>query len=57
MRITLESYGRKHVTEFDHDDCTIDDYVESFFNLLVASGFHRDTVKRGFEELIEEINQ
>jgi hypothetical protein len=56
MKITVESYGKKYVTEYDYDDCSIDDYVESFFNLLIANGFHHDTVQRGFEEFIETKN-
>jgi len=57
MKITIESYGQKHITEFENDDCTLDEYINTFFNLLIANGFHSDSVLNGFKDYIQDKEQ
>ena len=57
MKITIESYGQKHSTEFTNDDCTLDEYINSFFNLLIANGFQYDSVLNGFKDYIQNIEE
>lgn len=54
MKISIENYGQTHSTEYNHDDCTIEEYLDTFFNLLIANGFHQQTILHGIKELIEE---
>lgn len=57
MKITVESYGQKHTTEYENDDCTLDEYINSFFNLLIANGFNKESVLQGFKDYIQDIEQ
>ena len=57
MKITVESYGQKHITEYENDDCTLDEYINTFFNLLIANGFNPDSVLNGFKDYIQDIEQ
>ena len=54
MKITIESYGRTHSTEFNHDDVSISEYIDTFYALLIATTFHEQTIINGFKEFIEE---
>ena len=54
MKITIESYGRTHSTEFNHDDVSIGEYIDTFYALLIATTFHEETIINGFKEFIEE---
>jgi hypothetical protein len=54
MKITIESYGRAHSTEFDHDDLSITEYVDTFYALLIAVTFHHNTIINGFKEFVED---
>ena len=54
MKITIESYGRTHTTEFENDDISITEYIDTFYALLIAVSFHQDTVINGFKEFIED---
>lgn len=53
MKITIESYGKIHTTEFKNDDVAIDDYIESFYAMLIAVTFHENTIINAFKEFIE----
>jgi len=57
MKITIESYGQKHITEYDNDDCTLDEYINTFFNLLISNGFQYNSVLDGFKDYIQDIEQ
>jgi hypothetical protein len=57
MKITIESYGQKHTTEYENDDCTLDEYINSFFNLLIANGFNKESLLQGFKDYIQDIEQ
>ena len=54
MKITIESHGRTHSTEFDHDDLSMDEYIETFYALLIAVTFHHSTIINGFKEFVED---
>lgn len=54
MKITIESYGKTHTTEFDHDDVSIGDYIDTFYALLIGVTFHENTIVEGFREFLEE---
>ena len=48
MKITIEDEGFKVTTEFP--DSNIHEVVEKLGGLLVAYGFHPESVNAGFEE-------
>lgn len=50
MRITLTAYKRTTTIEWDHDDLNGDDLAEGLKSLLLASGWHPETVKGIFNE-------
>ena len=54
MKITIESYGRTHTTELSGDDMSIDEYIETFYALLIAVTFHHSTIINGFKEFVED---
>jgi hypothetical protein len=53
MKITIESYSKIHSTQFEYDDCSLEEYIDTFFNLLIANGFDPDCVKDGFKEFVQ----
>jgi hypothetical protein len=53
MKITVENYGRVHTTEIKGDDLSIDEYIDTFYALLIAVTFHHTTIINGFKEFIE----
>ena len=48
MKLELTAYGKKYTYEQEHDDATIEEYVEAFKGLLIASGWHVNTVDEYF---------
>jgi len=54
MKITIENYGKKMSVETDHQDVSIEEYMDIFYGLLVTATFHPDTVLSGFREFVEE---
>lgn len=54
MKISIERYGRKYTTEVDHDDLTIEDYIDIINNTLLSIGFHQDTITKGIEDFVTE---
>ena len=53
MKITIESYGKIHTTEFENDDVSIDEYIDTFYAMLIAVTFHENTIINAFKEFIE----
>jgi hypothetical protein len=53
MKISIENYGRIHTTFVDAEDCSIEEYIDIIYNLLIANGFHSQTVINGFKEFLE----
>jgi hypothetical protein len=54
MKITIENYGKKMSVETDHEDVSIEEYMDIFYGLLVTATFSPETVLNGFKEFIEE---
>ena len=44
-KITIEQYGNKYSIELDHADVNISEVYEALKQILLASGWHIDTVK------------
>ena len=53
MKITIESYGKIHTTEFESDDVSVDEYIDTFYAMLIAVTFHENTIINAFKEFIE----
>jgi hypothetical protein len=54
MKISIENFGRTHTTFVDAEDCSIDEYIDIFSNLLIGNGFCIETIINGFKEFLEE---
>jgi hypothetical protein len=54
MTISIENYDKTHTTFVNHEDCSIDEYIDIFSNLLIANGFQIETIVNGFKEFLEE---
>ena len=54
MKITIENYGKKMSVETDHEDVSMDEYIDIFYGLLISATFHPDTILNGFKDFIEE---
>ena len=54
MKITIENYGKKMSVETDHEDVSMDEYMDIFYGLLISATFHPDTILNGFKDFIEE---
>jgi len=50
MKLSHESYGEKVTIEIDHDDIDMEKMYHLIQKLLLAVGYHSDTVKEYFEE-------
>jgi len=53
-RITHEAYGEKQTIEFSAGS-NIHEYLDYIERILIAAGFHPESVKCGFFEKAEEI--
>ena len=53
MKITIENYGKKMSVETDHEDLSVDEYIDIFYGLLVSVTFNESTIINGFKEFIE----
>lgn len=54
-RLIHEAYGEKQSIEFSAGS-NIDEYIDYIERLLVAAGFHPESVKQGFLSKAEEID-
>lgn len=54
MKITIENYGKKMSVETDHEDVSMNEYMDMIFGLLVTATFSPETVIDGFREFVEE---
>jgi hypothetical protein len=54
MKITIESYGKTHTAEFDHDDVPLGVLINSLYALLIGVTFNEHTIVEGFREFLEE---
>jgi hypothetical protein len=54
--ISIESYGIKHTTEANN--CIDSDkFAEIVFNLMCATGYHRDNIIEGLKNVIKQQEQ
>lgn len=44
MKITFESYDRKYTYESATDDLTVDQVMQAVVNIMVASGYHKESI-------------
>jgi hypothetical protein len=56
MKISIENYGKKYTTEVDHDDISMEDYIDIINSMLLSIGFHQSTIAEAFEEFNSKIN-
>lgn len=54
MKITIENYGKTMSVETNHEDVSIDEYLDIIYGLLVTVTFHPTTVINGFKDFIKE---
>lgn len=50
MKITIENYGKIFSFESEQEDWTLEDLNEIIDGLLIAIGYHPDTVKESREK-------
>lgn len=50
MKLTHESYGIITTIETDHDDTDMEEMITHVRHLLLAIGFHPDTIKEYLED-------
>ena len=57
-RITLEELNPEiqHKVTIEMDAVTIDEVLNGVYNVIIAFGFHPDSVKRGIIELAEDLD-
>ncbi len=54
--VSIESQGLKHTTEASNQVDSYD-FAEIVFNLMCATGYHRDNIIEGFKEIIRQQEQ
>lgn len=54
MKISIENYDKIYTTFVNHEDCSIDEYIDIFANLLIANGFQIETIRHAFKEWVFE---
>ena len=54
MKISIENFGRIHTTFVDDEDCSIDEYIDIIYNLLLSCTFSSQTIINGFKEFVNE---
>jgi hypothetical protein len=54
MKISIENYERTHTTFVDSEDCSINEYIDIIYNLLLSCTFSSQTIINGFKEFLEE---
>ena len=54
MKMTIENYGKKMSVETDHDDVTVEEYIDIVNTFLLGNGFHQETIINGIEKFLEE---
>ena len=57
MKLELENYKTKYTVEKDHEDVSIEDYLDIFIGLLTQAGWHRKTIDDAIIELSESLKE
>lgn len=52
--IAIKEYDKTVTVEFDKDDVTSDEVIETMVDALVSIGYHQESIKRSIIELAEE---
>ena len=50
FKITIESYSKETSTTIPNSDVTIDEVVELFEGVLLAHGWHQETIDKGLNK-------
>ena len=53
--LSLKYNGIEHTIKFDHDDLTMEDYLNAFSALLIGATFYPETIYKGMVEYGEEM--
>lgn len=53
--LSLKYNGIEHTIKFDHDDLTMQDYLNAFSALLIGVTFYPETIYKGMMEYGEEM--
>ena len=54
--VSIESHGIKHTSEASNQIDSYD-FAEIVFNLMCATGYHRNNIIEGFKEIIKQQEQ
>lgn len=57
MKLQLENYGYKYIVETEHNDVTLDEYLQLFKGLLIQATFNEQQFKRAILELANELKE
>lgn len=57
MKLQLEEDGYKYIVETQHDDVTLDEYLQLFKGLLIQATFNDQQFKRAIIELADELKE
>jgi hypothetical protein len=57
MKLQLEEDGYKYTVETQHDDVTLDEYLQLFKGLLIQATFNEQQFKKAIIELADELKK
>ena len=55
MKLELSSYGKTYSVEVDHEDLSVNEYLDLFEGLLYQAGFQLMTISIGFRDKTDEM--
>lgn len=53
-KITLQMYDESISWETPIEDCDINQVIQGFYNVLLGSTFHQDTIVKGFQKFVDD---
>jgi hypothetical protein len=53
-KISIENHGSKFTVEFDHFDTTVEEILDSFIGLMLAAGYHPNSIEEYLKERTNE---
>jgi hypothetical protein len=57
MKIQIENYGYKYIVETEHNDVTLDEYLQLFKGLMITATFSEKQFNDTIIELSNEIQE
>ena len=57
MKLQLENYGYKYIVETEHDDVSLEEYLQLFKGLLITATFSEKQFNNTIIELSNEIQE